>query len=585
VPLTNGGVVSGATTATLTLTGISSGDYGSYDVVVTDAQSMSITSNTVTLADVVTDWANRVVTNGGAAPSAGTKTALTTFYAGLVSDGLTGKIKAMCCFVPDNLIAAITPLVRGVGSDPWTNTNFVSGDLTVDGLKGNGSNKYLTTGVAPSAAFASVNDGGLTTFCHSPGQCNSGIEMGVQSASGLSNMYQYVDYLDGYSYFSSYGQSTGRLNVFNPSWNGYISGNRTASNATAIYIANVLVPHATLGTATGVPDQGLSANPLFCFAYNNNGSPLYYSNRRLSFSAIHSGFTSSESAAFYARVKQLRIDLGGGYGGFQTTDDIVNTWSAQVVTNGGAAPSAGTITALKTFLAGLQTDGILSSIRGMCCFVPDNLIAATTPLIPGDGNVLWTNHNFVSGDLSVNGLLGNGSTKYLETGLIPANLFGSAALSGGLTVYNYTGNNLGSTDIGAQGSAYNVTDMNLYVNWSDGNTYGDCFGAGTGRVTAPNSAWAGYTSLNRTASNAIAIYKANSGVAHTTLVSGTGASDQVPGPQQLFCFATNGNGSPQGYSSKRLSFAAAHLGLTSAQSANFYSRIQTLRTSLGGGYL
>src|SRR5258705_1931242 len=100
----------------------------------------------------VTDWANRVVANGGSAPSAGTKTALSTFVAGCKADAIWAKIFALNCFVPDNLIACFTPLVVGSGSDPWINSGglFVNGDLSVNGLTGNASNNFLNTGILPS---------------------------------------------------------------------------------------------------------------------------------------------------------------------------------------------------------------------------------------------------------------------------------------------------------------------------------------------------------------------------------------------------------------------------------------------------
>ena len=84
---------------------------------------------------VAVEWAKRVVTNGGDTPSSNTVSALSTFMFGMDANGLTGKITLINAFVPDSLIATLTPLLKNVSSnDPWTNYNFVSGDLS-DGFE------------------------------------------------------------------------------------------------------------------------------------------------------------------------------------------------------------------------------------------------------------------------------------------------------------------------------------------------------------------------------------------------------------------------------------------------------------------
>ena len=110
-----------------------------------------------TVANVIhptaANWLTRVVANGGALPSNTTLNATSDFCYSLDTAGLTSLIIAVNTFVPDNLIASITPLIKNAGNDPWTNNNFVAGDLNMDGLKGNGSNKYLATGLNPSVVF------------------------------------------------------------------------------------------------------------------------------------------------------------------------------------------------------------------------------------------------------------------------------------------------------------------------------------------------------------------------------------------------------------------------------------------------
>ena len=84
------------------------------------------------IPDAVYSWADRVVTNGGLYPSSSTIYAVGAFYQGLIDYSLLSELNIVNCFVPDNLVACRTPLVVGIGSDPWTNVNFATSDLTID---------------------------------------------------------------------------------------------------------------------------------------------------------------------------------------------------------------------------------------------------------------------------------------------------------------------------------------------------------------------------------------------------------------------------------------------------------------------
>lgn len=270
------------------------------------------------------------------------------------------------------------------------------------------------------------------------------------------------------------------------------------------------------------------------------------------------------------------------------SSSVVTAWASQVVTNGGAAPSAATKSALCTFVTGCQADGIWSKMISVCCFVPDNLIAAITPLIANAGNNPWTNHSFVSGDLTVNGLISDGSTKYLDTGVTPsANPFG--AFDSGMTVYLATGSNETKGEMGCFVTSPHTDGWSLENN--GGNAYFDApYGVSGASRLGPiaNSNWTGYFSGSRTSSTFAALYKANSGVAHTqigsTSVTAVDQRSVVNFPICVFATPTAGSATG-GIISRRLSFAAIHNGLSSTDSNNFYNRIQALRMGLGGGYV
>ncbi len=269
-----------------------------------------------------------------------------------------------------------------------------------------------------------------------------------------------------------------------------------------------------------------------------------------------------------------------------TLDSNVTAWAAQVVSNGGAAPSDATKVALNCFYLGLSTDGILSKMIAVNCFVPDNLIASITPLIQGSGFTPWTNTAFVSGDLTINGLKGGGDVAgtALDTGFVPSTGF-SNSTSCGMTIYNSSDNsNACEFDMSATANPGAAQAFSLYHSCSSNDIF-DSYDQVTSRVSGADASFLGYVSANRTASNAVAIYKANSSTAHVAVVTGSGSGGSRP-VNSVFCFANSLSGAlGTAKSTKRFSLAAIHLGLTSGESSLFYDRIQTLRTALGGGFV
>lgn len=270
---------------------------------------------------VIVDWAARVVTNGGAAPSANTKAALTTFYQGLVSNGLASKMKALNCFVPDNLIACITPLYKSasIGNDPWTNGNFVDGDLTANGLAGNASNKYLDTGAVPTASYpngcwSTSSNGGLSLYVHTSTTSPS---REIGSRDGNNYEINLLTNYGGTTYFDSYTDNgTGRVSGTPIGGNGagFTSGNRTAATSSYIYGANSITSSIlTIAGPSGLPAGLPPMQAIYVFAANFGGSPAAYSDKRISFVAIHDGLTLSESQTLFNLVQAMRQSLGGGY--------------------------------------------------------------------------------------------------------------------------------------------------------------------------------------------------------------------------------------------------------------------------------
>ena len=257
-------------------------------------------------------WAERVVVNGGAAPSANTVAAVSAFCDSLDAASLTPKMKAVNCFVPDNLIAATTPLISVIGNDPWTNANFVDADLTINGLKGNGSDKYLNSGIHPDSLKTAEGqtDSAVAVYI-AEGAIEDKNEFGCSDLSaGSLRLYGHTINKAGWAmnYQDAVALSTLSTDVPHV---GYICVDRTATER-AIYMAGIVSHYPAVSSLTfagGAPWM----RPLAVFASNEAGSIVNYSSKRLSFVSMSNGLTASESSNLFSFVQALRERLGGGY--------------------------------------------------------------------------------------------------------------------------------------------------------------------------------------------------------------------------------------------------------------------------------
>lgn len=268
-------------------------------------------------------------------------------------------------------------------------------------------------------------------------------------------------------------------------------------------------------------------------------------------------------------------DLAFGGSASSLTD-----WASRVIANGGAQPSANSINAIDNFR--VANSDLLTSFVAVCCFAPDSLIACTTPLVVGPGYPLWTNVNFSVTNLTVNGLTGDGSSKYLQTGVL-GNATGLSVTSAGISLLMYANPDTAGNGLVAQQqdtvqfSMFSYAGTGLFRCWA----FTGSANFATGSVGSTTNGW---LSGNRTAANAITLYKARSDTTFAVVATETGTQSGSPtGTAPLTVFAMNCAGTPCAYSAPTISFVAITAGLTQAQSSNLYTRVVALRTALGGG--
>jgi len=317
----NGVNIGGATQSSYTIASASASDWGNYNCRVTYANGENEISATaavpVVTTTTVSNWVVQVVVNGGAWVSSNTIYAVNNYWDGMIADSLDSKVYVVNCYVPDNLTAALTPLVSGPGNVLWVNHAFVSGDLTINGLTGNGSTKYLDTGFNPSTGIVSADDCGLSLYSYTTagGTVRS---VGAYVIGSPGNGFL----LDAKASDISGGTANGEIGqdavsvAATSQGPGFYAINRTGNTDSRFYFASSGSAFAQLGSTmttarTGTfPNGNVNDFSLNIPGFSSNFDPCSDTH---SYTSIHKGFDSPNQQKEYNRVQTLRTTLGGGF--------------------------------------------------------------------------------------------------------------------------------------------------------------------------------------------------------------------------------------------------------------------------------
>lgn len=245
------------------------------------------------------------------------------------------------------------------------------------------------------------------------------------------------------------------------------------------------------------------------------------------------------------------------------------SWNSRVYGNGGV-PEAGVITALKAFEIGLATDGLLTTLAaGRMNIFAGGFPGAAVPFFNSIGTTLDTPTNFVSGDYALaSGLTGNGSTKRIDTGVLP---FDSVGAAGCLGIYARTNFAMNYCAIGANNSG---NTQRYVIQSTNGTTMSNNWGGTT--VSNPSNINSGLWTVNRVSSTSLMGYR-NGVNTDNSSTSTTPATSTV----NLLVFARNNNGTPDRYYNGSAGMYFVCGSLNSSQQALLYTRIQTLMTAFG----
>jgi lysophospholipase L1-like esterase len=260
-----------------------------------------------------------------------------------------------------------------------------------------------------------------------------------------------------------------------------------------------------------------------------------------------------------------------------STDPDALAWKRNI-NAAGSTVSATTLAAVSTFVKGCKADNIWSKMLDVGVFAGADLTAALVKLKSLSGTSYTNSGPFVSGDYSeTTGLKGNGSSKYLRTGVVPSTML--TLNSTHLAIYDrfVMTTAVGAGGIGAIGARNPSADvLRLYHPYSDRVYYSDAYNASTARVSSAVAAFGpiGFVlaSRNGAASNKVYV---NAG----QIATGTTAAGSLP-TVEIYIGAYNNQGSFAEPGSRPFSFASIGEGLSAGEVTSLNTRVHNLQRAL-----
>ena len=264
------------------------------------------------------DWANRVRANSGSV-SGTTLNAVSKFCASIASAGIRDRfyrLNLFCGTADASLLAVRTPLYRGpslagtqYGNTLDTNFNFAITDYAetgtgagTGGLKGDGSTKYLATGLPMTFA-------GTNATHHSVGFIpdttqNYSVLVGARfnlsgavafEVSGVGGNFRCANFSPGNS-SAAYSPLAGRNQMF---------VTHTSGNIVSVYSRNSLLAALTLGAYSPT-----FTTEYFLFAGDTNGVKSSLSKARISDYSIGLSMNDGARDAYAAALNSFNAAMG-----------------------------------------------------------------------------------------------------------------------------------------------------------------------------------------------------------------------------------------------------------------------------------
>jgi hypothetical protein len=250
------------------------------------------------------DYFARIV-SAGSSISVDNKAAVNTLFLALKTQSIWTLISELYLFAGvDNLTGC---LVKAKGSGSLSNTSFAGGDHNrTTGLLGNGSSKYLNTGLANNALSGTSNH----IFVEGSGFETSGdrAPAGIYNGGPATTLLALDFYSAGIS-SRAYRSASGAISAVPRITTGLITsgsfcGTRTSASSASIYQNGSLANNNTTSVS-----PAFSTRPIFVFALNNIGSPASYTAARLRAMSIGSGLSDAQASSLNAAIATYMSSL------------------------------------------------------------------------------------------------------------------------------------------------------------------------------------------------------------------------------------------------------------------------------------
>jgi hypothetical protein len=258
-----------------------------------------------------------VIANGGTFSGA-TLSAVSKFCRDIESAGIRDKFYRLNLFTGNNLNAAMVPLYRAEsrtaaprGGTNDTNNNFVSGDFnntgSLSGLKGDGSTKYINTGLP--ADFISASTAHLGIGLRATETRAAAFRTGIGTYNGGARSLEIALYATnartGSGFFTRFATTSDCL------------GDNIGGATGALGVGNIVAAWPTMyrnGVATGVTattsENYGSAHSLYVFANNNsNTSVINYTDARINWYSIGFTMTAAQALTFHNAIAAFNTAL------------------------------------------------------------------------------------------------------------------------------------------------------------------------------------------------------------------------------------------------------------------------------------
>lgn len=260
------------------------------------------------------DWATRAAANGGTI-STTTIRAVSEFCRAVDTQSIRDRFLRLN-LAAGGFLGSLVPLYRSasfggtvLGNATDTNVNLVSADYeetgALAGWKGNGTNKYLNTGVVPSTSLSLGNTHLSALMATAP---TSGSFPAIVSAGSASALFQIVSFQGSTAtpaYFVE-NLAAGGINSAANNPTGLFMGSSVSTSDRRCFLNG-----AQSGTtSTTSPASQLPSRPMFVFANNNNGTPANYNTGRVSAYSIGLGMTAAQVVAYNTALAAFRSALG-----------------------------------------------------------------------------------------------------------------------------------------------------------------------------------------------------------------------------------------------------------------------------------